>query len=75
MKALSECYEITRSRCKARNGSGGFYFDPVTFDSIIAPPGAVPAGPKRPEKDETEGIDKVFSCYCFVALLTPLLDP
>jgi hypothetical protein len=75
MEPLSESYKITRSRCKARNGSGGFYFDPVTFDTIVAPPGAVPADPESSEKDETEGVDEVLSRHCFVALLTPLLDP
>jgi hypothetical protein len=62
--SLSSFLEITRSRCRVRKCSDGCYFDPVTFDTIVAP-GAALTDPKGSEKDEAEGVDEVLSCHSF----------
>jgi hypothetical protein len=61
-EVLIEILEITRSRCRARKCHGGCYFDPVTFDTAVAPGVALP-DPKSSEKDEAEGVDEVLSCH------------
>ena len=61
MKSSPDAHEITPSRCRARNCSRGFYFDPVTFDATVTSTEAVFAGAESPEKDEddVEGVDEV----------------
>jgi hypothetical protein len=55
---------MTPNRCRARNCSHGFFFDPVTFDATSRTAEAVFADPESPEKGDVEGVDEVSSGSC-----------
>lgn len=76
MKFSPDAYEITPNRCRARNCSRGFYFDPVTFDATVTSTKAVFAGTESPVKDDVEGVDEVLFDFVSVTWLTlDLPDP
>lgn len=64
VKSSHDVHEITLNRCRARNCSRGFYFDPVTFDATVTSTKAVFADAESPEKDEVEGVDEVSFNIC-----------
>ena len=64
VKFSPEDHQLMPSRCKARNCSRGFYYDPVTFNITITPTGAVFENTESPEKADVDGVDEVSSdCY------------
>lgn len=76
MNLSHEAREITQNRCRARNCSRGFYFDPVTFNATVTSMKTVFADAESPEKVEIEGVDEVFLTFVSVTRLTlDLPDP
>lgn len=59
VKSSHDAHEITPNRCRARNCSRGFYFDPETFDATFTSNIAVFADSESREKDDVEGVDEV----------------
>jgi len=51
-------------KCRARNRCHGFYFDPVTFDTIETSTKAVFAVAESPQKGDVGGVDEVSSDRC-----------
>lgn len=64
----SKLHEITPGRCRARNCSHGFYFDPVTFNVAVTPPDSVFFDSESPAKD-ADGVDEVSSGSCLLRLV------
>ena len=60
VKSSPDAHEITPNRCRARNCSRSFYFDPVTFDATITSTEAVFASAESPGNDDAEGVDEVL---------------
>jgi hypothetical protein len=69
MNSSLEAQKITPSRCRARNCTRGFYFDPVTFDATITSTGALFLDPECSEKGDVEDVDEVsvVCCLCNMA--------
>lgn len=67
--------KITPSRCRSRKPSGGFYYDPITFDAITTQTAIIPPSPGLQDQ-EVEKADEVScqSCLCW-SLAHGLLDP
>ena len=65
VKSSPDAHGITQNRCRARNCSRGFYFDPVTFDTTVTSTKAVFGGAEIPEKDDFEGVDEVSFDFVF----------
>lgn len=64
MKSSPDAHEITPNRCRARNCSRGFYFDPVTFDATVTSTKAMFEGTESPVNDDVEGVDEVSFDFC-----------
>jgi hypothetical protein len=56
-------YKITPSRCKQRAGSGGCYYDPITFDAITPQTAIISPGPGLQDHG-VEETDEV-SCHSY----------
>ena len=55
-------YKLTPSRCKLGKSSGGFYYDPMTFDAITTQTTSI--SPIPDPQDQDVGVADEVLCHC-----------